>query len=268
MKKIKEIFKKIYSALFYKEKNNIFERKLGWIPDPKDSRDVVLGNYLIPQKLPQMIDWADTKICVKNQIGPSCVGYSSAGMKEIQEELEHNKILDFDGLKLYQRCKELDGYPGEGTYIRVVMKIMEKEGAPLKSGEKYKIASYTRLNTIEEMKFALTATGPFVAGVNVYENFTPDEKGLIPMPQGNFQGGHAILITGYDDNSNQFHFKNSWGSDWGNNGYAYLSYDFISKHCDTAWAGVDLKDEVTGIFIDTKKLKSAVKEAKNARNSK
>lgn len=36
--------------------------------------------------------------------------------------------------------------------------------------------------------------------------------------------GHALLLVGYDNHG--FLFKNSWGTDWGDEGYAYMSYDF------------------------------------------
>lgn len=36
--------------------------------------------------------------------------------------------------------------------------------------------------------------------------------------------GHAITIVGYNDKG--FIIKNSWGPDWGNNGYAVMSYDY------------------------------------------
>lgn len=41
--------------------------------------------------------------------------------------------------------------------------------------------------------------------------------------------GHALVIVGYDDESRLFEVRNSWGSNWGNNGYAYITYDAMKK---------------------------------------
>ena len=37
-------------------------------------------------------------------------------------------------------------------------------------------------------------------------------------------GGHAVNIVGVD--GDKFIIRNSWGSDWGDNGYAYLSFNY------------------------------------------
>lgn len=40
-------------------------------------------------------------------------------------------------------------------------------------------------------------------------------------------GGHAMTIVGYDDTrqGGSFEVVNSWGTDWGNNGFAWISYE-------------------------------------------
>lgn len=40
-------------------------------------------------------------------------------------------------------------------------------------------------------------------------------------------GGHAVVITGYNDASRLFEFKNSWGTGWGSQGYGYMPYSFV-----------------------------------------
>jgi C1A family cysteine protease len=34
---------------------------------------------------------------------------------------------------------------------------------------------------------------------------------------------HAVTLVGYDPDTEQFKFKNSWGSNWGINGYGYCT---------------------------------------------
>jgi C1A family cysteine protease len=48
-------------------------------------------------------------------------------------------------------------------------------------------------------------------------------------PNGNpiGQGGHAMLLAGYDRPSQYFIVKNSWGPTWGHDGYAYLHYNLV-----------------------------------------
>ena len=44
-----------------------------------------------------------------------------------------------------------------------------------------------------------------------------------------YQGGHAILIVGYDDANQCFIVKNSWGDDWGEAGYFKIAYSQLSN---------------------------------------
>lgn len=40
--------------------------------------------------------------------------------------------------------------------------------------------------------------------------------------------GHAVLLVGYDDNLQCFKVKNSWGENWGENGYFRIAYDDVT----------------------------------------
>jgi len=86
--------------------------------------------------------------------------------------------------------------------------------------------------------------GPSVAGVGVYESWmTPavDKTGVIPMPKKSEEllGGHAICIVGYDDKKKRFKFKNSWSRSWGDDGYGYLLYTYMTKYGMDCWSGKD-----------------------------
>ena len=54
-------------------------------------------------------------------------------------------------------------------------------------------------------------------------------SGYVPLPQpdDSLLGGHAVVCVGYDDSNQQFTFRNSWGSGWGDDGYGFLPYAYV-----------------------------------------
>ena len=40
-------------------------------------------------------------------------------------------------------------------------------------------------------------------------------------------GGHALVLVGFNDETNVFIVRNSQGTKWGDNGYAYIPYEYI-----------------------------------------
>jgi Papain family cysteine protease len=41
--------------------------------------------------------------------------------------------------------------------------------------------------------------------------------------------GHSMIVVGYDDSLKAFELMNSWGSNWGDNGFVWVSYKDFSK---------------------------------------
>jgi C1A family cysteine protease len=96
------------------------------------------------------------------------------------------------------------------------------------------ILQYLRISphTLYEVKHCLSDGYPVAFGFTVFESFMSDEvkrTGIAPMPQSNESvlGGHAVLAVGYDDSKNALIVRNSWGSEWGLDGYFYLPYGFV-----------------------------------------
>ena len=74
---------------------------------------------------------------------------------------------------------------------------------------------------------------PFVFGFTVLSSFETQEvadTGVMPMPaDGDKQlGGHAVCCVGYDDDKQCFVVRNSWGSSWGDGGYFYMPYKYMT----------------------------------------
>lgn len=99
----------------------------------------------------------------------------------------------------------------------------------------FKIDSYWQLGEKNEDIFletkAYLAQGiPVIVSAKVDNYFKPKPFYPDPYVWNNWSGyveqmSHAILIVGYDDNTGRFKFINSWGTNWGNQGYGYISYN-------------------------------------------
>lgn len=87
-------------------------------------------------------------------------------------------------------------------------------------------------NSLSMIKSTLYSNIPFVCGISIYESFESDEvteTGIVPMPSldENLLGYHEICICGYDDKKRVWIGRNSWGGNWGDNGYFYLPYPYL-----------------------------------------
>jgi C1A family cysteine protease len=84
------------------------------------------------------------------------------------------------------------------------------------------------------MKACLASGYPFIFGFTVYDSFESDavaKTGIVPMPSKTelVLGGHAVMAVGYDDSKKWFIVRNSWGEDWGDKGYFYIPYDYLTN---------------------------------------
>ena len=98
-----------------------------------------------------------------------------------------------------------------------------------------KIKNYRRIQgSVNEIKEYLAQGVPVVIGAMVNKEFQLWQGGgvLNNLNYTGDEGGHAMVIAGYDDSRGAFRIINSWGSAWGDNGYAWVGYDFlVNKFC-------------------------------------
>jgi hypothetical protein len=70
--------------------------------------------------------------------------------------------------------------------------------------------------------------GPVVASMTVYEDFFYYMGGVYKHVTGEVAGGHAVMLTGWSDTEKAWISRNSWGPDWGENGYFRIAYSDAS----------------------------------------
>ncbi len=104
------------------------------------------------------------------------------------------------------------------------------------SNQVYKISDWNYVlsdneaPTVIELKNALYAYGPIASDMNVYDDFLNYVSGVYKHVSGGFDGLHEILIIGYDDTQNCFIAKNSWGTDWGEEGFFQIAYSEVTRY--------------------------------------
>ncbi|MBV8865112.1 MAG: C1 family peptidase [Acidobacteriaceae bacterium] len=232
--------------------------RFGWNPDLPDHRDFM---YAAPTPILQNIPPAAdlTAQCPpvydQGQLG-SCTANAIAAAFQF-DEMKQNEPNVFipSRLFIYYEERALEGTVNEdsGAQIRDGIKVTATNGVCPETewpydiakftqkpsqkcftdAKKYKTVTYQRLIQDQNtMKGCLAEGFPFVFGITVYESMMSADvakTGVVPMPttQEKVLGGHAIMGVGFDDKTQLFKFRNSWGTSWGDGGYGYLPYSYL-----------------------------------------
>jgi len=234
----------------------------GYIPSPVDKRDWML----IPRAWPWEREVLERyrvpgidKVPVFDQKNRgTCVSMAAQCLKEWQELEERKEWEDLSPEFVYDTCKTLDGIPDEeGTYPRVAMMVLKNYGicserlCPYQKVNnnmqltdemkqdalRNRISNFARVISKDALKYALLDHGPVMIGVAVYKNWFGKKDGIIPMPKGETDGGHAITLIGWEPDG--WVFRNSWSIDWGDHGNGVLPLDYPDL-LDDAWLSVDM----------------------------
>ncbi|MCC7537694.1 MAG: C1 family peptidase, partial [Deltaproteobacteria bacterium] len=88
---------------------------------------------------------------------------------------------------------------------------------------------------VDAFRACLASGFPVAFGTRVTESFVrASQNGAIAMPGRDDRddarhGRHAMLLVGYDDAARVFVVRNSWGADWGDQGYCYVPYPYVGN---------------------------------------
>lgn len=89
---------------------------------------------------------------------------------------------------------------------------------------------------IADIKSAISDGLPVIVAARIFDSFANTDHGFVRHPNNdevlsnNGHGYHAMVICGYSDDERVFVVRNSWGTNFGDNGYCYISYSYALKY--------------------------------------
>lgn len=149
-----------------------------------------------------------------------------------------------DGIKTLQKygvCPETEWTyddtpaPTEGGPFPAGSKpVTQPSAACYTDGLNYTITTYQRLTpTLSQLQGCLAAGFPFVFGFTVFGSWYshhPQPKVIsLPIANDSIVGGHAVMCVGYDNATNLFKIRNSWGAGVGDHGYFFMPYAYMTS---------------------------------------
>ena len=85
------------------------------------------------------------------------------------------------------------------------------------------LRGYPRRPSVDDTKAFIVNEGPVYAAVTVDSAFQAYRGGVFNASS-RAPANHAICLVGWDDSLGAWILRNSWGNNWGNNGYMYIAY--------------------------------------------
>jgi C1A family cysteine protease len=234
-------------------------RKYGWAPDLPDQRDHL---YSAPQpvlaKMPAKKDLRSgcPPVYDQGQLG-SCTANAISGAIQFDQKKQKVKVFVPSRLFIYYNERDMEGTVNSdaGAQIRDGVKSVANVGVCPEiewpydinkfankptpkcytDAKKCQAVGYQRLDSsnLNQLKGCIASGFPFVFGFTVYDAFESQEvakTGVVnmPGPKEKVQGGHAVLAVGYNDATQRFSVRNSWGKDWGIKGYFTIPYTYLT----------------------------------------
>lgn len=97
------------------------------------------------------------------------------------------------------------------------------------------VTGWENAGTSDHRRKAIAYRGPVVAVIEVKEDFLYYRSGIYKWATGPFVGWHAIAVVGYDDDRQAWIIKNSWGREWGDDGFGYIAYGACEIEKNVFW---------------------------------
>jgi len=98
---------------------------------------------------------------------------------------------------------------------------------------------------IDVIKDRIMNYGPVTVHLSVYSDFYNYNSGVYTHAHGEYEGGHAVCLLGWNDIDSCWIGKNSWGPDWGEGGWFRVAMKT---------SGIGIDDQIWYMIVDTSSI--------------
>jgi len=234
-------------------------QRYGWVPDLPDARDFQFSapdaviaslpaKVSLRTKCPPVYNQGALGSCTANAIAGA---YEFDQLKERQPDFVPSRLFIYFNERTMEGTVDIDA----GAMLRDGIKSVAKLGVCTEDSWPYVIDAFRErpgpacyrealahqaivyrsvAQHINQLQACLATGTPFVFGFSVYESFESAEvasTGVVDMPRPREKqvGGHAVVAVGYDNASQRFIVRNSWGRSWGQKGYCTMPYAYVTN---------------------------------------
>lgn len=249
-------------------------------PDTLDFRDKMFEATLVevPIHIPLEQYRSRTVPILDQGTEGACTGF---GLATVAHHLLRSRRVDPDDIPVsprmfYEMARRYDEWPGEtyaGSSARGAMKGWHKHGVCAEELWPYMpddpgsltaeraheavrrpLGAYYRVNhqDIVAMHSALAEVEILYATARVHEGWRRVGSDGLIEPSETLIGGHAFAIVAFD--ASGFWIQNSWGPDWGFEGFALLTYEDWLRNGNDVWvarlgAPIELPSQATADVV-------------------
>jgi len=199
--------------------------------------------YPEPLALPAALDWRDhngnwiTSVKDQGSCG-SCWAFATTALLEALVKISKRMSQGIDlSEQMLLSCSHA-GNCDAGGFEYKAAEYIRRTGIPNESCYPYsasdapcnpcagwasrvvRIASWNWVSTSSTAIMSALQDGPVTSWMAVYSDFYHYRSGVYqPTAGASYQGGHFVVIVGYDRTGKYWICKNSWGTSWGESGF-------------------------------------------------
>lgn len=204
----------------------------------------------------------------------TCLAFAITSVFETLYKRKTSNVLDFSEQFLYYIARDKAGTTNEdnGSCVSYALEALAEIGICEEHFWKYmqpataynikpsqeayndaanrKVAKALQVDLTEDaIRSALADGYPVIISANLYDNFGRTPGGFVTIPTSEERKTvcmdgevdhrrHAMVICGFNDETKIFKVRNSWGADFGDRGYCYMPYAYITDPELTNYAAV------------------------------